>query len=660
VVPGFFQAGVDAIGRIWGRLVDIVSGPINTMKGWINNDLIGPLNKVTGLFGLTIPTLGGGGPVGVDLMAAAHGRAEGGLIVGPGTGTSDSILGVDARGIPTARVSDGEYVVNADATAKNRGLLEQINTGKLPGFFLGGLIDGAMSQVEDWLATGAKFAADHILGPAEGLIGQMVPSPEFANKSATGSVHQLHDLIGAWAKKKDEDGGGLPGIKAWINAQSGKPYIWGGAGPGGYDCCLVGASIVATTTGPVPIRELRPGQRVLSYVDGDVLDHAVLAAWQSKHQPVFEVRTHDRAVTGSANHPFLRVADTSTTPMKVEWTRLDALRPGDQLVQLDDDGFAPARILAITPQCEQDTYDLTVEGAHNFIADGVVVHNSGFTGAVYGKMTGRGGGDGQRYFTTLSDFHSLGFSDGPGGVYTIGVSPSHMVGRYGGLPFEAGHTPIVAGSGAQNTANFPRQYHMGGDGPGQGVGAGSGGLWLGDSGTPAGGAKGYAQSILNARGQGDQFGALDFIFTKESGWDPWAVNPSSGAKGIPQALGHGNVFALGDWKAQVDWGIDYMDQRYGSPNAAAAYWRSHNYYDQGGILPPGTSLATNNTGQNEHVLTPSQMAGRGSSGDTFNLNFTGPIYADRAGIKNIARQVADEIANAQRQNGRPITTASVF
>jgi hypothetical protein len=266
---------------------------------------------------------------------------------------------------------------------------------------------------------------------------------------------------------------------------------------------------------------------------------------------------------------------------------------------------------------------------------------SGFTGAVYGKMTGKGGGNGQRYFTTLSDFHALGFKDGPGGTYTIGVSPSHMDGRYGGLPFEAGHTPIVAGPGAQNTANFPRQYHMGGDGPGQGVGAGSGGLWLGDSGTPAGGAKGYAQSVLNSMGIGDQFGALDFVFTNESGWDPYAVNPSSGAAGIAQSLGHGAV-ALGDWKAQVDWGINYMDERYGSPNAAAAFWRAHNWYDQGGTVPPGTTLINNGTGQNEYILNQQQfsnlaaMASRGGpSGGRPTVikqfNMGGVIVRDTAG-----------------------------
>lgn len=55
-----------------------------------------------------------------------------GLLRGPGTGTSDSIL---------ARVSNGEFVVNAEATARNRPLLEAINdNARLPGFAAGGVI----------------------------------------------------------------------------------------------------------------------------------------------------------------------------------------------------------------------------------------------------------------------------------------------------------------------------------------------------------------------------------------------------------------------------------------------------------------------------------------------------------------------------------------
>jgi hypothetical protein len=57
-------------------------------------------------------------------------RKDGGPIRGPGTSTSDSILGVHgATGIPMYRFSDGEFMVNARQTARNRRQVEQINAG---------------------------------------------------------------------------------------------------------------------------------------------------------------------------------------------------------------------------------------------------------------------------------------------------------------------------------------------------------------------------------------------------------------------------------------------------------------------------------------------------------------------------------------------------
>jgi hypothetical protein len=48
--------------------------------------------------------------------------AEGGMVTGPGTGTSDSIL---------ARLSNGEFIVNAKATQQNLPLLTALNEGKM-------------------------------------------------------------------------------------------------------------------------------------------------------------------------------------------------------------------------------------------------------------------------------------------------------------------------------------------------------------------------------------------------------------------------------------------------------------------------------------------------------------------------------------------------
>jgi len=66
-------------------------------------------------------------------LPSDDGFADGGHISGPGNGTSDSIL---------ARVSNGEFVVNAKATKSNLPLLHAINDNKLPGFAEGGLIGG--------------------------------------------------------------------------------------------------------------------------------------------------------------------------------------------------------------------------------------------------------------------------------------------------------------------------------------------------------------------------------------------------------------------------------------------------------------------------------------------------------------------------------------
>jgi hypothetical protein len=90
---------------------------------------------------------------------------------------------------------------------------------------------------------------------------------------------------------------------------------------------------------------------------------------------------------------------------------------------------------------------------------------SGLASAVYGLVTGRGGGHGQRYFTTydFADGSPAGFKPGAGGVFTVGVNPqSHMAGNYGGLGFEAASTAsgIKIGTRARKPSTFEKQFHL--------------------------------------------------------------------------------------------------------------------------------------------------------------------------------------------------------
>jgi transposase len=45
--------------------------------------------------------------------------------------------------------------------------------------------------------------------------------------------------------------------------------------------------------------------------------------------------------------------------------------------------FAPQKVTSIEPMEVEDTYDITVEGTHNLVAEGLVIHNSGFAQAIY-------------------------------------------------------------------------------------------------------------------------------------------------------------------------------------------------------------------------------------------------------------------------------------
>lgn len=69
--------------------------------------------------------------------------APNGMLSGPGTGTSDSILALMASGA-VARVSDTEFVVNAKSTKRYLPLLNAINSNKIPGFARGGLAGGGI------------------------------------------------------------------------------------------------------------------------------------------------------------------------------------------------------------------------------------------------------------------------------------------------------------------------------------------------------------------------------------------------------------------------------------------------------------------------------------------------------------------------------------
>ncbi|MER5429848.1 transglycosylase SLT domain-containing protein [Streptomyces sp. NPDC002588] len=80
-----------------------------------------------------------------------------------------------------------------------------------------------------------------------------------------------------------------------------------------------------------------------------------------------------------------------------------------------------------------------------------------------------------------------------------------------------------------------------------------------------------------------QFQCFSNIVDHESSWNYHAVNASSGAYGLFQALPAGKYASAGaDWQTnpatQIKWGLNYMNSRYGSPCDAWSFWQANSWY----------------------------------------------------------------------------------
>ncbi|MFF8725217.1 transglycosylase SLT domain-containing protein [Streptomyces sp. NPDC015171] len=91
------------------------------------------------------------------------------------------------------------------------------------------------------------------------------------------------------------------------------------------------------------------------------------------------------------------------------------------------------------------------------------------------------------------------------------------------------------------------------------------------------------QAMARQMVAGDQFQCFSNIVDHESSWNYQAVNASSGAYGLFQALPAGKYASAGaDWRTnpatQIKWGLSYMNDRYHSPCGAWSFWQANHWY----------------------------------------------------------------------------------
>lgn len=91
--------------------------------------------------------------------------------------------------------------------------------------------------------------------------------------------------------------------------------------------------------------------------------------------------------------------------------------------------------------------------------------------------------------------------------------------------------------------------------------------------------KQIAKKIIDNKAQ---YRCFSKIVEHESDWDHTARN-ASGAYGLVQALPGSKMASAGsDWRTnpatQIEWGVDYMKDRYGSPCGAWSFWQQNSWY----------------------------------------------------------------------------------
>ncbi|QSR32458.1 hypothetical protein CFI00_18575 [Nocardioides sp. S5] len=91
-----------------------------------------------------------------------------------------------------------------------------------------------------------------------------------------------------------------------------------------------------------------------------------------------------------------------------------------------------------------------------------------------------------------------------------------------------------------------------------------------------------ARALLPAYGfSSDQFSCLDSLYVSESDWRVDADNPTSSAYGIPQALTQLHDLPadyMTSAESQIRWGLEYIQDTYGTPCSAWSFKQGNNWY----------------------------------------------------------------------------------
>lgn len=262
-IKSAFGATVSGIRSVWNRLIGIAKTPVNFVIGIYNNGLVAMVNGIAKLAGIG------------TRLSPLHKFAGGGVMPGYAPG-KDSLLAAVSPGESifrpefTRAVGPG-FVKTANLMAKRKGASGVARwmsgadrmRGEGIGFANGGIVGGFAGHFDDggvvgflkglggWLINAPEKAAKALLSR---ILGKGVPGSGMFRDLIAGIPRWIQNSVWGWIKNHLGGAGG-PGMKRGLEfarAQNGKPYIWGGVGPTGYDCSGFMSAILNVIHGKSP------------------------------------------------------------------------------------------------------------------------------------------------------------------------------------------------------------------------------------------------------------------------------------------------------------------------------------------------------------------------------------------------------------------------
>jgi Fe-S cluster assembly protein SufB len=157
--------------------------------------------------------------------------------------------------------------------------------------------------------------------------------------------------------------------------------------------CLRGSTLVWTTGGMRPIKELVAGDEVFSLDEDrkEIVQGRVVNAGCSGEKEVFEIRARGGRVIGaSGNHPFLTLRDRrkpgrQRARFEAEWVAVDDLRVGDYVaIATDVPEFGEPYDLLVPDRADAAGFPISTSDdlcwwAGVFLGDGYLHHSGGYT-----------------------------------------------------------------------------------------------------------------------------------------------------------------------------------------------------------------------------------------------------------------------------------------